>query len=92
MNQAVIVGKIVNVSEDTITVSVSKIGETKERDIISAKIFGGIAENTKKYCHAGDTVGVKGRLQQEDNKMYLLAEKVTFLSNNKDIINKKEEV
>lgn len=47
-----------------------------------------VASNTSEYCHKGDILGVKGRVQSriyedEDKKKYRLevvAEKVTFLS------------
>ena len=50
-----------------------------------------IATNTKEYCKKGDIVGVKGRIEsrvyeKDDEKKYLtevIAEKVTFLSSNK---------
>ena len=52
------------------------------------------AENAAEYCHKGDLLGVKGRIQsrsietEEDQKrtvMELIAEKVTYLSSkNKD--------
>lgn len=68
-----------------------------ETDFISCTLWDIVAENTSEYCHKGDIVGVKGRIQsytiekknKEDN-IYgteIIAEKVTFLTSN----NKKEE-
>ena len=44
--------------------------------------FDNIAMNTSEYCHKGDIVGVKGRIQRIDStsELQLIAEKVTFLS------------
>lgn len=61
-----------------------------ETDFIRCKLWNGIAENSSQYCHKGDIVGIKGRIQiskfddKENNESKLLteiiAEKVTFLS------------
>ena len=68
-----------------------------ETDFIRCVLWNGIAANTTEYCHKGDIVGVKGRLQtsvyedDDNNKKYgmdVVAEKITFLSSG----NKKEEL
>lgn len=60
-----------------------------ETDFIDITLWSGIAENTAEYCEKGDLLGVKGRLQSteiEDKRiMELIAEKVTFLSNKKEV-------
>ena len=53
-----------------------------------------MASNTKEYCHKGDVVGIKGRLQnrsyENSNKeikyiIEVIAERISFLtSNNKE--------
>lgn len=61
-----------------------------DTDFIDCVAFDSVAENTSEYCGKGDIVGVKGRVQsrtiEKDGKTeYLteiIAEKVTFLSNN----------
>ena len=64
-----------------------------ETDFISCYLYNNIATNTAEYCRKGDIVGVKGRLQtktietEEGNKeyqIYIVAEKVTFLSSRKE--------
>ena len=58
---------------------------------ILLRLWKGVAENTVEYVRKGDLVGIKGRLQTrtielEDHNqhvMELVAEKVTFLSNNR---------
>lgn len=64
-----------------------------EIDFIDCVLWNGIAINTSEYCRKGDVIGVKGRLQTKQdidengkitNKtMYIVAEKVTFLSSKK---------
>ena len=70
-----------------------------ETDFISFKAFDAIAQNTSEYCHKGDIIGVKGRLQsstfekEDGTKEYRLepiAEKVTFLSSNREKENERE--
>lgn len=64
-----------------------------ETDFIRCVLWNGIAENTAEYCHKGDIVGIKGRLQmnsyvdkeeKKQNYSEVIAEKVTFLSSKKE--------
>lgn len=63
-----------------------------DTDFIDCILWDNVAASTVKYCNKGDIVGVKGRIQSriveaDDNKKYLIeiiAEKVTFLSSNKN--------
>ena len=80
----------------TITVAVQRNYKNAdgeyETDFIPCVLWSGIAENTVTYCKTGDLVGVKGRIQSrtyetEETKhsiVELVAEKVTFLSSNKN--------
>ena len=63
-----------------------------ETDFIRCILWNGIASNTSEYCHSGDVIGIKGRLQtssyeDENKKMHyvteVVAERVTFLSSSK---------
>lgn len=60
-----------------------------DTDFIDVILWEGISNNVKEYCHKGDLVGIRGRLQtsveedEEGNKTKhtdIIAEKVTFLS------------
>ena len=64
-----------------------------DTDFISCVLWKGIAENTVEYCKKGDLVGIKGRIQtrnvefdDETHKQFVevIAEKVTFLSSNRN--------
>lgn len=102
LNQSVIVGRLVRDPELYVTENGNKVtsitlavprsyknmdGEY-DTDFISCTLWKGVAENAAEYCHKGDLLGVKGRLQsktiEEEDKnktvMELVAEKVTYLS------------
>lgn len=63
-----------------------------DTDFIRCILWNSVASTTTEYCHVGDVIGVKGRLQtskyEDENKkihyiMDVIAERVTFLSTNK---------
>ncbi len=106
LNQTILVGRIVRNPELYETESGKKVTNVVlavprsfknsegqyETDYINCVLWKGIAENTVEYCHKGDLVGIRGRLQSrsidvdEENKkqiMEVVAEKVTFLSSKK---------
>lgn len=99
LNQVVIVGRLVSkpiveenengrkVSEITLAVprSYKNAEGIYETDFIKCTLWNGIAENTVEYCNKGDIIGVKGRLEcLGGNELQVIAEKVTFLSTNKN--------
>ena len=63
-----------------------------ESDFIDCRLWNGIAENAAEYCHKGDLLGVKGRVEtssyeKDDQRKYVtevIAEKITFLSSKKE--------
>lgn len=63
-----------------------------ETDFIRCILWDAIATNTSEYCHKGDIVGIKGRIQtsnyeKDGERKYVtdvVAEKVTFLATKKD--------
>ena len=65
-----------------------------ETDFIRCILWNSIAATTTEYCHVGDVIGIKGRLQtskyeDENHKIHyvtdVIAERVTFLSTNKKL-------
>ena len=64
-----------------------------ETDFIRCSLWNGIANQVCEYCHKGDLVGIKGRLQnrsyEEDNETKYITEvivdKVSFLSSKKEV-------
>ena len=102
LNQVVLVGRLTKNPEivtseqgkkmTTITLAVQRSFKNMdglyETDFIRCILWNGVASSTNEYCHSGDIVGVKGRLQtrsyEKDNEkkfvMEVIADKVTFLS------------
>ena len=105
LNQVVLVGRLTdepnivdiddNKKKTVVNLAVNRPFKNSEglyeTDFIRCVLWNGIATNTKEYCHKGDIVGIKGRLQTstyEDNeeRKYLtevIAERITFISSNK---------
>ncbi|MDD6879269.1 MAG: single-stranded DNA-binding protein [bacterium] len=63
-----------------------------DTDYVDCILWDTTARSTSQYCHKGDIVGIKGRIQsrvveqENDSKKYytdIIAERVTFLSSNK---------
>lgn len=101
LNQIVIIGRLVanpiineedgkKISKITIAVPRSYKNEDGiyDTDFIDAILWNGIANNVVEYCHKGDLLGIKGRLEsrkeKDKNIMQVVAEKVTFLSSKKE--------
>lgn len=60
-----------------------------EADFIKCVLWNGIASATKDYCHKGDVVGIKGKLQthtyeteakEKRQVLEVVVDKVTFIS------------
>ncbi len=105
LNQIVVIGRLVrdpelrktengrNVTNITLAVprSYKNVNGEYDTDYVDCVLWSGVAESTTEYCHKGDLVGVKGRIQTrvfevEDQRRYtseVVAEKVTFLSGKK---------
>ena len=69
-----------------------------ETDFIDCTLWNGVADRTAEYCKKGDLVGVKGRLQtnnyenengEKRKNTEVIAEKLTFLSSNREILEKE---
>lgn|SRR5574344_1573224 len=107
LNQTVLVGRLTKDPEMSNTDNGKKVSNIilavqrcyknteglYDTDFIKCILWNGIAENTVTYCHSGDVVGIKGRLQSDsylddDGKTKyvteVIAEKVTFLTSKKE--------
>ena len=97
LNQTVLVGRIVSdpqINETknekkvaTIPLAVQRSYKNEEgeyaTDFIPCVLWDGVAQNVVEYCKKGDLIGIKGRIQSTADKIELIAERVTFLSSNK---------
>ena len=94
LNQAILVGRVGSFEElnektalmDLVISRSYKNEKTKEYDIdtVKVEINGNLKANTLEYVVKGDLVGIKGRLENQDNEIIVIAEKVTFLSTRKE--------
>lgn len=103
LNQVVLVGRLADdptiieleegKKEAIVTLGVQRTFKNAEgiydTDFIKCILWNAVATSTSEYCHKGDIVGIKGRLQvssyedKDGEKKYItevIAEKVTFLS------------
>lgn len=97
LNQVIVVGRLTTEPQkeeingkvrSVITLAVSRnyknVDGVYETDFINCILWSGISENVCEYCHKGDLIGIKGRLQTTDNVLQIVAEKVTSLSSKKE--------
>lgn len=65
-----------------------------ETDFIPFSTYNAVADNCYEYCHKGDLLGIKGSLSSKDGKIYVNADKVTFLSSKleKDINEEQKDI
>lgn len=107
LNQTILVGRLVRdvevknleegkkVSYITLAIprSFKNADGAYDTDFIDCILWDAVAQNTSEYCHKGDIIGVKGRLQsstyddEQGNKIHkqeVVAEKITFLSSKKN--------
>ncbi len=54
-----------------------------ETDFIPVKLYGQMLKNTIEYIKKGDLIGVKGRLQEENGQLIVIADKISFLTSNR---------
>ena len=89
LNQTVLIGRIIeNEEEGNITIAVPRCFKNEEgiydTDNIKCRLMGQIEKNIKEWTKKGDLIGIKGRLQTEEGTLYVMAEKITSLSNGKE--------
>lgn len=107
MNNVTLVGRLTTEPEvkelqdgtfrTVINVAVSRdyrnLDGERDADFVKCVLWKGIASATKDYCHKGDLVGIKGKLQsrtyevndtEKRHILEVLVEKITFISQNKN--------
>ena len=105
LNQVVMVGRIVKepelkkvekgeVCNTTLEIprSYKNVNGEYDTDMVDCVLWNSIAKSTTEYCHKGDLVGVKGRIETRmyeneeginQKQINVIAEKITFLSTQK---------
>lgn len=94
MNNVNLVGRIANIEETdsnsktVVTVAISRDYKDSsgiyETDLIPCVLWNGVASATKEYCQKGDVIGIKGKIQMINNQVTIVADKVTFISSNRN--------
>ena len=106
LNQVILVGRLTRDIKINKTESGKKIANLSlaiprsfknmdgiyDTDYVDCILWDNVALNTSEYCHKGDIVGIKGRIQsriveyneKKSNILELVAEKVTFLTTKKE--------
>lgn len=100
LNNVVLVGRVNNdiekIEEDKkttyrLTLQVSRNFKNQngeyETDLVPIELTGYIGSNVFEYCEVGDIIGAKGRIQNNENGIRVIAERITFLSNDKKLVN-----
>ena len=87
LNQVVVVGRIYSMENGKLVVAVPRSFKNPdgeyETDYVEARITSSVETNVSSHCEVGDLVGIKGRLESDANRMFVIAVKVTFLSSRK---------
>ncbi len=100
LNQVVLVGRLKEEIEwyddfAVVTLAVSRPYKNDEgeydTDIIKCKVGGEMAKNSEEYCHKGDIIGIKGRLENSTGNVEIIIDKMTFLSSRSNSNEENEE-
>lgn len=89
MNNVIIVGKLfTEPSKDgfmvvKITRNYKNDKGLYDSDFIPVKIFDNLIDNLLEYCTLGDTIAIKGTLKSSNDSIYVMADRVSFLSSKK---------
>lgn len=87
LNQVVLVGRLTAIEENYIIIkSVRPYKNSNgeyDSDEIKCYVSPTIYENAKEYCEFGNVIGIKGRIENNNNELIISAEKITFLSSGK---------
>ena len=89
INQVVLVGRLKEEIEwyddfAVITLAVPRPYKNEDGeydiDIIKCKMDDKMANNAEEYCHKGDIIGIKGKLENLTGNIEIVIEKMSFLS------------
>ena len=89
LNQLTLLGRIteINTEDSTVTLAVPRsfknINGEYETDIIKCKLFEHKASVVNDCCENGDLIAIRGRVQNNEGNLEIVAEKVTFLQSKK---------
>lgn len=87
LNQMVLVGRAKEIREGekaTVVLSIPRSYKNEDGIYENDDLEITIQQNVKEYLQEGMLIGVKGRIQNNNGVVELIAEKVTFLSSKKE--------
>lgn len=83
LNQIILVGKVSSLDDDILEVKVSRPKDSYiSADEFWVMLSDDMSNQMHKYTKEGDTIGIKGRLENWEGKTVIKAEKITFLTTN----------
>lgn len=84
MNSLLLVGRIVKINDNNIKLAIKRYYKNEygiyETDFFTIKLNDNLMEKIKLYCRKGDLIGIKGKLETDNNKVVVIAERLTFLA------------
>ena len=88
LNQIVLVGRIKEIEDTYMIVAISRAYKNAngeyDVDLVKINMSDNIAKNVKDYCEKGNLVGIKGKVETNDEgNIIIIAEKISFLSSSK---------
>ena len=82
LNQVVMVGRLVKEpTKEELVISVSRNYKNKDSNIV--KVYHNMPSIVEQNIQEGDLIGIKGKLETENNEIKIVGEKITFLSSRK---------
>ena len=86
MNQVILVGKVARLDKQAgiIMLQVNKNNNNDGVDLIPLKVNEDLLNSVIGYIKDGMTVGIKGYINTSENKLLIVVEKLTFISNKKN--------
>ena len=99
-NNVVLIGRInndvekVEMDDNTLyklILSISRNFKNKdgvyETDLIPIELMNNVGTAVFDYCKKNDLIAVRGRIENKDNALKIIAERISFLSTNKNLVN-----
>ena len=93
-NKVMLLGRVVKVYDNGINIAIARDYKNEEgiyeTDFIRVRTSGNITEKAKAYLAKGDLIGISGRLETENNRIVVIAEKLTFLAPRRNVESEEE--
>lgn len=86
LNNLILVGKFNSLIKINDNISCLNIFQHHEDEdvIIPVIIFNKGVDHLKKSCESGDLIGIKGRIDTDENGLIIVTDKITFMHTKRD--------